>query len=215
DPVIHLWEWEGKAVTMGNSQNAEGEVFLNRCKNSGIPVIRRVTNGGTLFHAPGNEIVYSVCAPPGVIDTDVNRSHIQMLEPISEAFRGLGLEPTIDGNSIMIGKKKISGSAQKRAAKAILHHGTVLYEVNEWEMFSYIKGDKSASRVKGACSNYRPITSIQDLLDISLEELTGAVSDSLLSGREHYFSSWTEKELKRAADLRNSKYSTDQWNLRI
>ncbi|MBN1389573.1 MAG: lipoate--protein ligase family protein [Candidatus Thermoplasmatota archaeon] len=215
DPVIHLWEWEGKAVTVGNSQSVEGEVFLSRCKNSGIPVIRRISSGGTMFHVPGNEIVYSVCTPPGAIDNDVNRSHIQMLEPISEAFRGLGLDPTIDGNSIMIGKRKISGSAQKRAAKAILHHGTVLYEVNEWEMFSYIKGDKAASSTKGACSNYRPVTSIQDLLDISMDELIKAVFDSLVSDREHYISSWTEKELKRAADLRNSKYSTDNWNLRI
>lgn len=215
DPVIHLWEWEGRAVTVGNSQSAEGEVFLNRCRNSGIPVIRRVTGGGTMFHVPGNEIVYSVCAPPGVIDTDVNRRNLQMLEPISEALRGLGLKPSIDGNSIMLGKRKISGSAQKSTAKAVLHHGTVLYEVNEWEMFSYIKGDKSASSVKGACSNYRPVTSVQDLLDISMEELTKAVLDSLLSDREHYFSSWTDRELKRASDLRNSKYSTDSWNLKI
>ncbi|MGA1819961.1 MAG: biotin/lipoate A/B protein ligase family protein [Thermoplasmatota archaeon] len=214
DPVIHFWDWEKKAVTVGNFQNAEGEVYLHRCKRSGVPVIRRASGGGTMFHVPGNELVFSICAPPGVISNDITRSYQELLQPIVEALKGFGLNPSIDENNIMLGKKKISGSAQRRTAKAVLHHGTILFEVNEWEMFSYIKGDKAESEVKGTCSNYKPVTSIMDHLDISIEELYEGVRDALLEDRETYPSSWTEKELKRARDLRNSKYSTDNWNLK-
>lgn len=214
DPVIHFWDWEKKAVTIGNFQNAEGEVYLHRCKRSGVPVIRRASGGGTMFHVPENEIVYSICAPPGVISNDITKSYQDLLNPVVEALKELGLNPTIDENNIMLRKKKISGSAQRRTAKAVLHHGTVLYDANEWEMFSYIKGEKAESEVKGTCSNYKPVTSISDHLDITIEELYDGVRDSILKDRDHEISSWTEKELKRARDLKNSKYSTDNWNLK-
>ncbi|MGA1872058.1 MAG: biotin/lipoate A/B protein ligase family protein [Thermoplasmatota archaeon] len=214
DPVIHLWDWEKKAVTIGNFQNADGEVYLHRCKKGGIPVIRRISGGGTMFHVPENEIVYSICAAPGLIDSDITRSYLQMLEPVVGALREFGLEPRTEENNVMIKKKKISGSAQRRTARAILHHGTVLFDVNEWEMFSYIKGDKAASNVRGTCSNYKPVTCISDHLDITIEELSESILSHLLLDRDHYISSWTEDELRRASDLKTSKYSTENWNLK-
>jgi len=215
DPVIHFWKWKEKAVTIGSFQIAQDEVYLDRARGSGIPVIRRVSGGGAMFHAPGGEFVYSLCAPPGVILNDIPASYRQMLGPLAEALKEMGLQPVILENNIMIGENKISGSAQRRMAKAVLHHGTLLYDVNHFEMFSIIKGDKAPSETRGVCSNYKPVTCILDHLDLPMEDVWNRVKDNILRDREWYHSEWTDEEMERTRELAFGKYSSGEWNLKL
>lgn len=215
DPVIHFWKWREKAVTIGSFQIAQDEVYLDRARRSGIPVIRRVSGGGTMFHAPGGEFVYSLCAPPGVILNDITASYRQMLLPLVDALREKGLEPTILDNNIMMGENKISGSAQRRMKSAILHHGTLLYDVNHFEMFYIIKGDKAPSDTRGVCSNYKPVTCILDHLDLPMEEVYKGVKDRILRDKDWYPSAWTDEERERTREFEFGKYSSGDWNLKL
>jgi lipoate-protein ligase A len=215
DPVIHFWKWKEKAVTIGSFQIAKDEVYLDRARRSGIPVIRRVSGGGTMFHVPDGEVVYSLCAPPGVIMSNITASYHQMLRPLVDAMRDLGLDPAILENNIMIGEKKVSGSAQRRMVKAVLHHGTLLHDVNQFEMFSIIKGDKAPSDTRGVCSNYKPVTCILDHLDMTLDEVYERVRYRILREREWYPSTWTGEERDRALELSSGRYSSEEWNLKL
>lgn len=214
-PVIHFWDWGSKAVTIGSFQVADDEVHLFRCRRAGIPVIRRISGGGTMFHSPGQEIVFSICAPPGMISKDIGASYVQMLEPVVKTLKGLGMNPSVIENNIMLKELKVSGSAQRRMARAILHHGTVLFDVNQYEMFSYIKGDKITPSGKGTCSNYKPVTSISDQLETTYEELYERIRDAVLEGKDHLESYWTEDELQMADELVRTKYSNEDWNLKL
>ncbi|MGA1848456.1 MAG: biotin/lipoate A/B protein ligase family protein [Thermoplasmatota archaeon] len=215
DPVIHFWKWREKAVTIGSFQIAEDEVYLDRARKMGVPVIRRVSGGGTMFHVPGGEFVYSLCAPPGVIMTDITASYRQLLGPIVDALIDLGLDPAMIENNIMIGDRKISGSAQRRMASAILHHGTLLHDVNQFEMFSMIKGDKAPSHTRGVCSNYKPVTCILDHLDMNLDSVYEKVRDRILTDMDWYLSNWSEEERYRAMEIGSQKYSREDWNLKL
>jgi lipoate-protein ligase A len=115
----------------------------------------------------------------------------------------------------MIDGLKISGSAQRRTSKAILHHGTLLYDVNQYRMLNYIRGDKAVETSKGTCSNYKPVTCVKDLVDIDMKEAYEVIKNSLLEGKEYYLSNWTNEEIARAEELVRTRYSNDDWNLKL
>src|SRR5512138_1693627 len=75
-PVLRLYGWSPAALSLGRFQNAEDVLDLDRCQAAGIPVVRRITGGGIIYHAA--ELTYSlVCAP----------YHLTPAASIKESFR--------------------------------------------------------------------------------------------------------------------------------
>ena len=146
-PVFRLYGWSKPALSLGRFQEAKEVLRLDRCATAGIPVVRRITGGGAVFH--GEELTYSlVCAP----------RHIPPAASIKESFRvltrfllnfyrklGLSASHAIDclpaetvlgertsfcfagreSYDIMIGGRKIGGNAQRRLREAIFQHGSI------------------------------------------------------------------------------------------
>jgi lipoate-protein ligase A len=215
DPIIHFWEWNRTAVTIGSFQMLEDEVYLDRCRKDEIPFIRRISGGGTMFHDQGQEFIFSVIAPPGELSMDIPRSYRQVLEPVRKGLERIGIATRIEENNLMVGDLKISGSSQRRLSKAILHHGTVLYDVNPYRMLNYIKGDKVVPSGKGTCSNYRPVTCILDHFNLEMREAYLSVKAALEEGKDTYPSNWTREEVSKAQELIIDRYANDDWNLKL
>jgi len=214
-PLLHIWSWDRRAVSIGNFQVASDEVYLSRCRVEGIPVIRRISGGGTMFHerSPG-ALVYSIVVPAKDPLKGINGSYERFQKPVCDTLRDLGIPAWIKGNGIHVEGRKISGSAQRRIKGAILHHGTILFDVDEKEMFSYIKG-KSAKMGEGTPSSYSPIVSISDLVQVRFGDLIGKMKDHLLTGQEYEMCDWSKEDLTRASNLVREKYSRDEWNLKL
>ena len=51
--VLRFWEPRTTFVVLGYSGRAADEVHLDRCRREGVPVLRRVTGGGTVVQGPG------------------------------------------------------------------------------------------------------------------------------------------------------------------
>ncbi len=215
DPVIHFWEWDRTAVTIGSFQMMNDEVYVEKCRKDEVPIIRRISGGGTMFHDLGQEFIFSITAPPGILSNDITKSYKQVLDPVKKGLSEIGLGSRIEENNLMVGDLKISGSSQRRTSKAILHHGTVLYDVNPYRMLNYIKGDKVVPSGKGTCSNYRPVTCILDHLEIEMMDVYRSVRSALLEGKDNYISKWAEDELENAQRLVETRYSDDEWNMKI
>jgi lipoate-protein ligase A len=215
DPVIHFWEWDRTAVTIGSFQMLSDEVYQDRCLKDKVPVVRRISGGGTMFHEPGQEFIFSLTAPPGILSKDIPESYRQVLEPVRRGLEKIGIDSRIEENNLMVGEKKISGSSQRRLSKAILHHGTILYDVNPYRMLNYIKGDKVIPSGKGTCSNYRPVVCVRDLINVDMRDVYLSVKAALLEGKEYYDSKWSNEELIRADELVVSRYRNDDWNIKL
>jgi len=146
-PVLRIYGWTPPALSHGRFQRAAEVLDLSRCAARNVPVVRRISGGGVIFHA--DEITYSlVCAP----------RHIPPAPSISESFRvltafllrfygKLGLDAryavdcaprgTVLGErtpfcfagkeryDILIGGRKIGGNAQRRLKNVIFQHGSV------------------------------------------------------------------------------------------
>ena len=60
-PTVRFYGWSESAITLGYSQKAGAELDVERCRELGIPIVRRPTGGRALLHT--NELTYAVVAP--------------------------------------------------------------------------------------------------------------------------------------------------------
>lgn len=120
--IFLLWR-NRPAVIVGCYQNICQEVNMRQLKERGIPIVRRSSGGGTVYHDLGN-VNYSLMKKRSKI-----LEYDDFLFPVIEALRKLGIMAEKDRCSdIVIAGKKISGSAQKVTGERVLHHGTLLYD---------------------------------------------------------------------------------------
>lgn len=127
--VLRFW-WGGPpAVVLGRSERPEQVAYLDACERLGVPVLQRVTGGGSVLQTE-TVFNYSLTAPdPG--NLDIHRRFAQGAALLVETLRLLGVEAQPRGISdVAVGERKISGNAQARKWHAILLHGTLLVDLD-------------------------------------------------------------------------------------
>lgn len=118
-PCLIVYE-NDNAVVIGKNQNPWVECDPDRLEFSGIPLYRRVSGGGTVFHGPGNLNV-------GFIVPRAGFERRAQLEILAEAIRGPGVNPVItDRGDILCDGYKVSGNAMCYRRDRVLHHMTLL-----------------------------------------------------------------------------------------
>jgi lipoate-protein ligase A len=137
--TLRFWETSRPAVIVGHSTVIERDVHEDACASDGVPVVRRTSGGGSVVVGPGclnYLLVLSLDARP--VLRDVARSYRIILEPIVRALDVPGLRIRGAGDLVLNGRK-ISGSAQRRGRRALLHHGTLLYDFDLHLIARYLK----------------------------------------------------------------------------
>lgn len=215
--TIRLYRWKPSAVTIGYFQSLELEVDMNAAKRLGVDVTRRITGGGAVFHDFYGEITYSVVAPIDgeIIPRGLIESYKKICSGLIEALRKFSIEATFRPyNDILVGNKKISGSAQTRRKNHILQHGTLLVDVDIDKMFTLLKvpdekiRDKIIQNVKERVTSMRHILGYKpDFYEVAekLEEGFRAVLNVDLKEEEP-----TDYEIKLAEKL-VEKFKSEEW----
>lgn len=124
---LRFWECPTYAVVLGRGGNLATDVHAGVCAANAIPVLRRASGGGAVVIGPGClsfSLVLSLETRPQLLS--VRRSYELILGTVIEAL-GCG-EIEIQGLSdLALRGRKISGNAQRRTGRALLHQGTILY----------------------------------------------------------------------------------------
>jgi lipoate---protein ligase len=135
------WSWEATqpVVIVGRSTRTVDDVNLDACAGDGVPVLRRFSGGGTVILGPGC-LNYAVALPlvsqPGL--ADVTASFQLLLGRIVAALAIPGL--AIGGRTdLTLDGMKVSGNAQRRGRRALLQHGTLLYDFDPALSTRYLK----------------------------------------------------------------------------
>ncbi len=127
--TLRFWESPGHFVVLGLSGELRKEVREEKCAARGIPVLRRVSGGGTVVQGPG-VLNYAVVIRPGTTHdaSSVRGAHRFVLGRLAGAIASLtGEVVQLEGDSdLAIAGRKISGNAQRRRGRAVLVHGTLL-----------------------------------------------------------------------------------------
>lgn len=122
-------------IIMGRNNKPEDWVDTAIAEVEGIPVLRRISGGGAVYHDL-DTLNYSFIAPKAVVDGLVALGPLSLsTSKYIDFFRklviralsplGADLAPARTSD-INLNGRKISGNAQRIASRVILHHGTLL-----------------------------------------------------------------------------------------
>lgn len=205
-----LWRSQ-PTVVVGKHQNALAEINHDFVNAHQIPVARRLSGGGTVFHDLGN-LNFTFIRNVEKIQ-EVNFKLFTF--PIVEALKTLGVEAYTTGrNDLLIDGKKISGNAEHVHRNRVLHHGTLLFNSRLDALKGALKVDLSKFEDKAVQSNRSEVTNIAPFLPepMSVEDfgnrLFAAISQKI--GRTEVYLP-TETEIEAIQNLSDEKYRTWDW----
>jgi lipoyl(octanoyl) transferase len=137
---LRLYGWAPACLSFGRHEPAARRYDADRIAALGLDVVRRPTGGRAVWH--GREVTYAV-ASPGTLGS-LRVSYLEIHRMLRDALRSLGVaaelaprSPTAGigagacfahpaGGEIMVGGRKVVGSAQLRQGEALLQHGSIL-----------------------------------------------------------------------------------------
>lgn len=133
--VLWVWEPPRPFVVLGYGQVADREAKLGACAHDGIPVLRRISGGGSVVQAPGC-LCYGVAlriagTPELATIGGANQWILGRILTALQMASGTACEYAVRGATDLAvvlpwGDKKIAGHAQRRRQRALLFHGALL-----------------------------------------------------------------------------------------
>ncbi|HTY91646.1 MAG TPA: biotin/lipoate A/B protein ligase family protein [Methanocella sp.] len=211
-PTIRFYRWSPGAVTIGCFQCAGDEIDLDACRRLGIDFVRRGTGGGAVYHDPAGEITYAVIAPESLFSKDIRESYREICSCLIRGLAGIGIEASFRPiNDVIVGGRKISGSAQMRRQGVLTQHGTILYGLDRSTMFSVLKPSKLKLSDKPAAMFGDGVACVRELCGASMEDLYDALLKAFTMGKEWEFGELSEAEHSLAGE-NIRKYESYEWN---
>ncbi|MGD0584579.1 MAG: lipoate--protein ligase family protein [Oryzomonas sp.] len=229
-PVLRLYGWQPPALSLGRFQKAYEVLDLGRCRAGGVPVVRRITGGGTIYHA--DEVTYAiVCSPEQIPHASSIKDSFRVLTGFLLAlYRDLGLEAryALDAVSpearlgvrtafcfagkesfdILVGGRKICCNAQRRQKGIIFQHGSLPLVNRASTGLSFMREREPALAEDAASLEQCGIPADYGLVRRKLTEAFQRNFTVQLSPQP-----LTEQERSLAGELLTRRYATDQWNL--
>lgn len=144
EAVLRVYTWTRPTLSLGRNQTARGLYDADRARAAGIDIVRRPTGGRAVLHH--REVTYSITAPADDAGS-LRESYDRINRLLLEGLRALGVdarlaepagrapapgaapcfeEPT--AGELVLGGRKLVGSAQVRDDGALLQHGSILID---------------------------------------------------------------------------------------
>jgi lipoate-protein ligase A len=215
EDTIRVWVSK-RAVILGRSQSAADECDREAARRLAIPIVRRLSGGGSVYHYPGNLNVTVTAADSRRFGT-VEGAFACFGESLAAGLRsGLGAAVDAHGRTLVVGERKISGAAQARRGKAILIHGTMLVWPDTVEMAAVLRALRPEYAPQSTPSCPQATTTLSDVLarPVGLAEAAGAVLQGLASLLPRPWSRTPIASSERtvAAELEAARYRNPEWN---
>ena len=199
-----MWQVE-PSVIFGRNQVGENEVNIDYCREQGIKIYRRKSGGGCVY-ADMDNLMLSFVTDGDNVGFTFNR-FIQMILLV---FRKLGIEATgTSHNDIMIGDRKVCGTAFYHLPGRSIVHSTMLYDTNMQHMLNAITPGPEKLEKKGIQSVRQRITLLKDHTSLSLEQLKTFIRETLCDGEKML----TPAEVKEIEQIEESYLKKDFINI--
>ncbi len=144
-PTLRFFRWQPPCLSLGFNQPYT-VADAGFCRLHGVDITRRPTGGRAVLHH--HELTYSVAVPLGLapLPRDLQGSYRLVCQGLVSGLRGLGVLAELSpapsglihpksaapcfiqpaGGEIVVGGRKLVGSAMRRLGKVILQHGSLL-----------------------------------------------------------------------------------------
>jgi lipoate-protein ligase A len=219
-PTLRLYGWKSAAFSIGRSQNVSELLKGDACAREGIPIVRRPTGGGILFH--DRELTYSFVLAQSDIGLGyrVKESYLLITSFLLAAYKDLGANASFakdqgralrtgpliapfcfsrrEAYDIVIEGKKIGGNAQKRGRGIILQHGSIPLSLRPEE----------AARVTCVDEITQEKKTFDQLSDVIIKAFSFHFKTILKEG------ALTQEEERVMQELKKEKYAPLRWETR-
>ncbi len=201
------------SIIIGKHQNAWAEINLQWTRKNNIPVVRRISGGGTVWHDQGNlNFSFILNGEEGKL---VNFR--EYASPVLDYLRGMGLQAEFgERNEMLVEGLKVSGNAEHIFRKRVLHHGTLLYSAELSKLKEALDTNPDEYEDKAVQSVRSKTGNISDFIPEPqpISEFRHRLLDHILNhfkGSNYY--ELADVETGRIRELIKEKYSTWKWNI--
>lgn len=200
-----LWRNE-PCIVIGKNQVAADEINPDYVSARSLPVVRRMTGGGAVYHDAGN-LNFSF-----IQNGEPNRA--ALCGPVIEVLRSLGVEAELSGrNDITVDGRKVSGTAMCSHGGRSLFHGTLLISTDLEAMSEALKPDETKLIGHGVKSVRSRVANLSEYTKEEVRpDIIGAMLAGYMTERGGEIYELGESDIDAIEKLRDSKYSTDEWN---
>jgi lipoate-protein ligase A len=200
------------SVIIGKHQSAHREVNTKFVIENDIPVIRRISGGGSVFHDKGNLNFTFIRQSETGKQVDFRK----YTQPVIDFLLSLGVEAKFEGkNDLKVGGLKISGNAEHVHRNRVLHHGTLLFCTSLDMLGNSLRKDTSCYTSRAVESNPSSVMNLNEKLNsfLNIYEFRSEMMDYFLRNlSDTVIYKLSPSETEEAESLVATKYKTWEWN---
>ncbi len=155
-PTLILWR-NARCVVVGRHQNPWLECDLRRMHADAVPLVRRTSGGGAVYHDGGNTN-FSFIAPATVYDQE---RHFRV---VMDALASLDIAAWKSGrNDLRVRERKISGNAFRHRQGRSMHHGTLLVDSDIDRLTAYLTPSATMIETKATASVRSAVVNLSEI----------------------------------------------------
>lgn len=174
EELFFMWQVQ-PSVIFGRNQVLEDEVNVEYCRQHDILLYRRKSGGGCVYADRSNIMMSYVTK-----GEDVGFAFNSFIGKMLLVLRQLGV-PAVGNthNDIMIGDRKVSGTACYHLPGCSIVHATMLYDTDMENMLGALTPSTEKLQKNGVQSVRQRITLLKDHIPQTIEEFKSAVRTTL------------------------------------
>lgn len=171
-PVLFLCI-NSPCVVIGKNQNPWRECRLSMMEKEGIPLARRISGGGAVYHDEGNLNV-------GVIVPRTEYVEQRQYDLIFQCLEKFGINASkVRKNSLVVDGLKFSGQAFCFRGQHVLHHGTLLVTADLKRLGRYLGPEVEGIETKAVASVPAAVANLSVFApELTVEKLSAALIET-------------------------------------
>lgn len=174
DDCFFIWQ-VAPSVIFGRNQQLESEVNVSYCREHQIQMYRRKSGGGCVYADQSNVMLSFITS-----EDNVGFAFNRFVNMVLLVLRKMGVEAVGTArNDILIGDRKVCGTASYHLPGRSIVHSTLLYDTDMEHMLNAITPGYEKLQAKGIQSVRQRITLLKDHVSLGLDEVKLLIRQTL------------------------------------